>query len=340
VAGEKNGVWGKAKEVPGTAALNAGGSAGVFSVSCASAGNCSAGGQYQDASGRMQAFVAGEENGIWGTAVGVPGLAALNVGGNAEVTSVSCASAGDCGAGGRYEVDGGQTEAFVAEETNGTWGAATEVPGTAVLNAGGAAKVASVSCRSAGACSAGGQYQDGSRRTQAFVVGEENGVWGTAIQVPGLAALNAGGFAQISQVSCGSAGNCGAGGQYKEGSGDPQAFVVAETSGIWGTAMQVPGLAALDSAGGADLSSVSCVSAGHCSVGGYYGDGSGKTQAFVAGQTNGAWGKAIEVPGTAALNVGGGAEITSLACTAGGHCSAGGIYTDSAGNAQSFVVSR
>jgi hypothetical protein len=42
--------------VHGTAALNQGGFAGVFfSVSCASAGNCSAGGNYTDSSGHSQA---------------------------------------------------------------------------------------------------------------------------------------------------------------------------------------------------------------------------------------------------------------------------------------------
>jgi hypothetical protein len=43
------------------------GSAG--SVSCASPGNCSAGGDYYtDAAGHQQAFVVSEKNGSWGTA--------------------------------------------------------------------------------------------------------------------------------------------------------------------------------------------------------------------------------------------------------------------------------
>ena len=45
VAVEKNGVWGKAFEPPGLAALNGssgGGNAETDSVSCASAGNCTA----------------------------------------------------------------------------------------------------------------------------------------------------------------------------------------------------------------------------------------------------------------------------------------------------------
>lgn len=39
-------AWGQAEEVPGTAALNASGNGPTSSVSCASPGNCSAGGYY------------------------------------------------------------------------------------------------------------------------------------------------------------------------------------------------------------------------------------------------------------------------------------------------------
>ena len=47
--------WGKSLEVPGTAGLNVGGAATVNSVSCASAGNCVAGGSYVDGSSHRQA---------------------------------------------------------------------------------------------------------------------------------------------------------------------------------------------------------------------------------------------------------------------------------------------
>lgn len=58
-AGASSGVgsgWGKPEEVPGTAALNQGGKGELTSVSCASAGSCSAGGYYAGSSG-SQAFV-------------------------------------------------------------------------------------------------------------------------------------------------------------------------------------------------------------------------------------------------------------------------------------------
>lgn len=57
-------------------------------------------------------------------------------------------------------------------------------------------------------------------------------------------------------------------------------------------------------------------------------------------QNNGTWGKAIEVPGSGALNTGGYAQIVSVSCTAVGYCAAGGEYSVSSGNEEPFVVSR
>ena len=82
---------------------------------------------------------------------------------------MSCASAGNCAAGGSYSNRG---QAFVVSEVNGTWHAAIEVPGTAALNQGGDAAVNSVSCAMAGNCAADGFYLDSSHHGQAFVVNE------------------------------------------------------------------------------------------------------------------------------------------------------------------------
>ena len=176
------GAWGTAIEVPGLGAVNTDGNAHVDSVSCGSAGNCAAAGFYQGAG--QQGFVVTEKNGVWGTAIQVPGPGTLNTDGNADVDSVSCGSPGNCAAGGFYNSAGQQ--AFVITEKNGAWGTAIQVPGLGTLNAGDAAAVDSVSCGSAGNCAAGGSYHDRFDLSQAFVVTEKNGAWGTAIQVPGL----------------------------------------------------------------------------------------------------------------------------------------------------------
>jgi cytochrome c551/c552 len=340
VVAEVNGTWGTAKEVPGTAVLNKGGSAEVSSLSCRSAGNCSAGGGYVDGSAHGQAFVVAEVNGIWGTAKEVPGTAALNKGGNAGVDALSCASAGNCSVGGTYTDGSGHLQAFAVSQSNGTWGTAKELPGTAALNKGGHAYTADMSCPSPGNCGAGGSYTDSSHHLQVFVASEVNGTWGTAKEVPGTGALNKGTaeFNGNQLISCPSAGNCGAGGFYTDGSGIEHAFVVAEVNGTWGTAKEVPGTAALATSIGAQVLSLSCPLAGRCAAFGFYDTSSSGQQVFVDDQVNGTWGTAKEVPGTATLNTGGVANAGALSCPSAGNCSAGGDYADGSGHFQAFVV--
>lgn len=356
VVDETNNNWGNAMEVPGIAALNTGGAAGVNSVSCATAGNCVAAGFYTDQAG-SQAFVADERDGRWGNAIQVPGIAKLSTGtffAKVIVNSVSCATAGNCTAGGLYTNRAG-SQAFVAEERNGRWGAAIEVPGTATLNSGGNATVRAVSCGAAGNCTAVGTYADSSDpdRSHAFVVDETNGNWGTAIEVPGTATLNEGGTTDVSSVSCATARNCVAVGTYgsdcstsmsfrSRGRFDCvtyQAFVVDEKKGSWGNAVAVPGTVERNAGTRAGTNSVSCATPGNCAAGGYYTDDSYRRQAFVVDATNGSWGKAIGIPGMATRNSGD-AYVSSISCPTAGNCTAGGSYADITGGLHAFVVAE
>jgi hypothetical protein len=61
------------------------------------------------------------------------------------------------------------------------------------------------------------------------VASEVSGTWGTAIEVPGTATLNKGGYAQVNSVSCGAAGNCSTGGVYTDSSYHWHAFIVSES---------------------------------------------------------------------------------------------------------------
>jgi hypothetical protein len=320
VVNERNGTWGTAKEVPGTAALNFG-IAQVNSVSCKSAGNCSAGGSYSNKLGNAQPFVVSEVRGTWRTAQKVAG-AIISARGDGQVRSVSCASAGNCSAGGFYTSRSGTVQAFVVTEVRGAWRAAREVAGA--LNPGAGGTVGSVSCASAGNCSAGGSTTGTSGQIQAFVVNEHNGTWGTARKIA------IGGNAEVGSVSCAAAGNCSAGGFYTDRSPHFQAFVVNERNGTWGAARVVTG-------GAAQLNSVSCASAGNCSAGGSTASG----QAFVVNERNGTWGAAQVVPGSAALNTGRNAQVDAVSCASPGRCSAGGYFIQKAGRrVQAFVVSE
>jgi hypothetical protein len=332
---EKAGTWQPAKEVSGTAALNAGGNSEFYDVSCVSGAACSGGGYYTDASGDQQGYVASETNGAWGSAKKVPGLTALNTGGSAQVQYVSCASAGNCAAGGTYYAGSAVSEPFAVTQSGGTWGKAEEIPGIGALNYG-QAGLNGLSCGSAGNCTAVGSYQDSAGNIQAWLATEVNGTWGNAEEVPGTAALDSDGFAVTDAVSCASAGNCSAGGWYT--ATHIAAFVVTETDGVWGNAKAVPGLAAIDTSNYSQLWTISCGSAGNCSAGGFYwNDSEGGQEAFVVTQTKGTWGKAKEVPGTEALNVNGGGVTGDVSCSSAAHCAAAGQYGDSSADIQVFV---
>jgi hypothetical protein len=308
--------WGKAIEVPGLARLSAGHGGTLVALSCSLPGDCAATGNYADRHGHMQAYVVSEKNGTWGNAIEVPRLAALNTRDDAEVSSLSCGSAGNCVAGGFYASSRG-SRTFVVSEKNGTWGKAMQLPGSAGLAPSGSVQVSALSCASAGNCAAGGSYfSDGDQ--QAFVASEKNGTWGNAIEVPGSAALNTAMSGGVDALSCASAGNCAVTGSYRAIA--PEAFVVNETNGSWGTAIEVPGAAAF---GTATFTSVSCASAGNCAASGY--SGSPTTDAsfapLVVSEKNGTWGNAISVPGTTSAAR---SAAETVSCASAGNCVTGG----------------
>ena len=241
--------------------------------------------------------------GSWHKAIEMPGTRDLNGGRSAEVGPVSCPSPGTCAAGGTYQYGSGHSEGFVVSQRHGAWGKALEVPGLRALNAGKSASVNSLSCASPGNWTAAGIYTDRFGHSQGFVVSEQRGSWGTAIEVLGLRALNTGGSALGLSVSCGSPGNCVIGGQYQDAIDLGHAFVASERDGTWGKAIEVPGLGVLNSGGIADVVTVSCASAGNCAAGGTY------------------------------LHHGVQGFVVS-------YCAAGGLYTDRTNHVHGFVVTE
>src|SRR5437899_1558769 len=108
--------------------------------------------------------------------------------------------------------------------------------------------------------------------------------WRTAIEaaLPSNAATGKKQSVRINSVSCASAGNCGAVGDYDDSSGNNQLLLLTETAGSWATGVEaaLPANAATASQN-AVLESVSCASAGSCTaVGGYF-DSSGASQGLM-----------------------------------------------------------
>lgn len=300
VVDETNGVWGYAIQLP-LAGGPHGPNAAVTSISCGSAGNCVAGGYYED-TGNYEAFVVAEKNGAWGKPRTVPGDG---------VTSVSCASAGNCSAVGTV---------FVVDEKHGKWGKARKVRGIT------GSFVRNVSCPTAGNCVAAGSYSvpGGSRP---FVVSEKHWVWGKATKVRDTAALKLGKYSWLESISCAGSADCAAGGAYTNGP-HQAAFVLTEERGVWGRPVSVAG-----TAGDAGISSVSCGSAGNCAAVGDYDDD--HLHAFLVAERSGVWQTAVVVPGSSAL---GDARAALISCARSGACAIGGGYTDSSSRPQAFVT--
>lgn len=380
-------------QIPGLSALNVGGFARVDSVSCASPGNCAAVGAYTDARGKLQAFAADERHHFWRMAIGLPTETSIATG-NAEAVSVSCASPGNCTAGGA--TTGDVERAFVVSETNGVWGQPMLVPGAAAVPS----QVFSVSCVSAGSCAVVGDEVFGNS-VDPFIINQKDGQWGRAFSVPGETALDTGHAGFALSVSCVSALRCAAGGDYTDSAGShpswvagtdsmgtwggtraepgvagghlnvvlsPQvavscgapgdctaggytdmtpsgaraAWILSEVNFAWGPVLTVPGLAALAGPGGfSRITGVSCPAAGDCAISGEYGTSVRDHHAFVATEANGTWGNATEVRGIRAVNAGSGLATASVvSCSAPGDCVVGGSYTDSLLNDHAFVVTQ
>lgn len=313
---ESQGAWGKAQPVTiGTAGT------WLSGVSCPAAGDCTAAGHYRDGSaGSGLPFVMDSSAGTWGAPREVKGVAGLSSPPPvyAGLTSVSCTSAGNCVAGGSYDIsstDGrNHGQPFLAIETGGSWGQAQPVAGMTTLNPADFATLRSVSCGGPGDCAATGIYETLTGGYYTWVADESGGNWGPAQQLPAPAAS---GRTLGESLSCSPQGYCAVAGIYLPPSpGHYKAFVASYASGAW-TAHDVPGVVATQSG----ATTVSCGAPGYCTAGGfYYPPGSGWYKAFIANDVNGTWASAQDVAGMPA----GLPEIDSLSCTTPGYCTAVG----------------
>ena len=302
--------WGLAKAIA-TPGLTYG---RINSLSCAGPGDCVAGGSGSGSDYTTDAFLAEEKNGTWGAARPVPGLAALSAG-YTSVNSVSCATPGNCAAEGEYDGGGG---AFVADEVNGAWGDAVELPGITARTPYGS-DIGQVSCTAAADCAAIVTYFNSGDDPQVFVAQETRGAWSDAKALPGFAALEAASGNNVDDyLSCPSTGNCAAAGTYVNASGHYESFVAAEGKGTWSAVRAVPDL---------QLDTEACPSAGNCVAAGELDSNAG----FVT-EKNGVWSKPAQTPGITALRGEKDAEIADVSCPSAGDCTAVGTYYTSDGS--------
>ena len=336
-------IWGDATPATFAADIqNAAPTAQLNSVSCVSAGHCTAAGSFKDLAGNTQAFTQTSTSGTWGNAVPATFVTNVqNVAPDANLSSVSCVSAGHCTAAGSFKDLAGNTQAFTQTSTSGTWGNA--VPATFATNVQYAAPYArfdTVSCASTGNCTAAGRFKDLAGNLQAFTQTSTGGTWGHAVPATYAAGIqNAAPYAYFNSVSCASAGNCTAAGAFKDQGGNTQAFTQSSTGGTWGNAVPTTFATGIQNATPyAYFNSVSCAPAGYCTAAGTFKDLAGNYLAFTQTSTGGTWGNAVPATFTTDIqNAAPNAYFKSVSCTPAGYCTAAGRFKDQAGNLQAFT---
>jgi hypothetical protein len=347
VDNEVAGAWRGAVEAALPAnATTSGQNAQLRSVACPKANYCTAVGTYSAKSatlGETEGLVLDEVAGTWrhGAEVHLPG--GTNVNPFVLLNQVACATAGNCSAVGSYIDHNGATHGLVVNEraTNWSAGLSMVLPGNASAYPNGS--LSSIDCTSPGACTAVGSYDNASGDVEALAVNESGGAWRRAIALtmPSGASANPHTFLYgYGGISCPTAEDCSAGGQYTDTSNKYQGFLVDEVNGAWQTATELKLPAGAQEAGkNGGVVAVSCVSVGNCSAGAAYLDGSGDYQALVVNRVSGTWqtGTKVALPaGATSVGIAGG--VYGLICETVNQCTATGSYLRSATVYEGFTL--
>lgn len=307
-------------------------------VSCASVSECTVVGSYLDAAGTAPMVVTRGADGVWrGAEVTPPGAAGSDF---AKLTSISCPSSGPCEAVGNYA--GGSEEDVLPWAVQVSGGAAAtgetvEMPsnfkpnppsedGASVLAALGitAEGLDSVSCPSAGVCTAAGSYttSEAGSTTTPVAVPITNGTPGTAVDL----SQSSTGKGFIDGISCSDATDCNVAGFTEAPL--PGSVVGSETGGTWSSLAPLP---SGSGSGGFDfplITSMSCAGAGRCVATGLEFNeaaiASGSVPAFFAYSapplsvsTSSLPGATVGVPYSATLQAAGGAGSQKWSISAG-----------------------
>jgi hypothetical protein len=288
----------------------------LHSVSCASAGNCTA-------VGVAQLFT--QEAGQWAPGVYASSIAPAEP--VSDVTAVSCAPDGSCSTVGYDYYDDGRDfypgPPVLLSKEHGTWRRIDPVmPGN---NPGEGINLSSVSCVSGGNCTVGGQYSvgiDSDQGGHGVLLTEKAGEWQTGVMA--LPPKNAtdpywANYVDLNGISCAAPEGCVAIGQYAASVDYPdRPTLLTEKAGKWRRGVEVS-LPRDANGPAAFLSAVSCASPGNCTVvGGYRGgeDQYGLLLTEIAGR----WAQGVSAP----RFTGSFGSVLSVSCVSPGNCGAAG----------------
>jgi hypothetical protein len=331
-----NGVWSPGRPTEFAPNIrNPTGESELVSVSCASAGNCVAVGEYWNLEYRRRPFLVVSTGGTWGPAVPVtfPDLVERTPP-NSKLIDVDCTSTGNCTALGEVRTANGSTSGFTMSSTSGTWGTPTIISFPyGVLPTVHVVIPYELDCASAGNCTVVGSYYEADGDYQAFASTSVAGVWGPAetIEFP-PSTLNTSAEAELKDVSCPTIGSCTATGYFRNISGAYLGYTVTSTGGDWS-------LARPESATHF-ANAIDCTSTGDCTVVGEYTNVSGSTQPYTVTSTNGQWGTPTQIVfGDGVQNVSPRAVLLDVSCSSPGNCTATGFFDNTGGDTEGFTIS-
>jgi hypothetical protein len=192
-----------------------------------------------------------------------------------------------------------------------------------------------VACAAPGSCTATG-YLDTSTVSRGLLFVEKGGRWSVS-EPPLPGTLRRGKKSEtVSSVSCPAAGRCIAVGFAASG---PQLEPLVFTQRTRGWRETVPALPAGAKGGVLDL--VSCPSIGSCTAAGTYLDSGGNDEGLLLDESDGVWGPPTMAglpPNGSVATPGQTAALEGLSCWAPGNCAAVGVYGDTHGSPQGWLL--
>jgi hypothetical protein len=267
-------------------------------VACAHTGFCGAGGSYQNNGVVPQAIVVTGSSGTWTTAkvLRLPGTAVPGIPGS-NVLGMACVSASSCVAVGyfAYSLSVSNAAPFIARKTGSTWGRAIAVrlPSDSATGTSSNAELSAVTCSSASACTAVGQYRNQSGSTVPMAVTSmTGGRWKPAVRLPEPAtAQHHHGAVDPAGLACRRPGDCEVVGEFGNSHGVNQSWHLSETGGRWGRASVLQGPPSFPSI---VVSGLGCPAIGTCETVGDYTKPPGRA-VFGAAESHGRWARAAQI---------------------------------------------
>lgn len=296
---------------------NASGQDRLLGAACNSATDCTAVGYYVNGSGHEQTLIETTTGGSGWSIVSSPNASTYDN----WLNGVSCTSATDCTAVGFYNDSSNDSRTLIEATTDGkTWSIISSADVVSTWN-----QLTSVSCTAASECTAVGAYWDAAAYIQKPLV--ETTTDGKTWAV--VSSQSPAGNAYIQSVSCTSATNCTAVGDYDYDDFSTgyiyKSLIETTTDGKTWSIVPSPN----NGTGGTWLSGVSCTSATDCTAVGDYIDGGNFT--LVERTTDGSTWSTVASPNA------GSDQLHGVSCTSATDCTAAGYSIGANGYSQTLV---